>query len=1064
MTRADSFWTQWLSHLWVLVILCLWMPAAAEETPPADPDHDRRMEWFRDARFGMFIHFGLYSTAAGEWDGEPVGFVEYFGFRNPEDWETLLPKFNPEQFDADAIVSAAKDAGMKYLVITSKHHDGFCLFDSEHTDFDVMSTPFKRDIVGELAEACRKQGLNFGFYYSIIDLNHPDYLPRPGFDPRPAEGADFERYVRFMKDQLRELLTNYGKIDVVWFDGEWESTWSHERAKDMWDYIREIDPDVLINNRIDKGRAGMQGMNTAPHFLGDFGTPEQELLERNPGEDWETCQTMNRKGNWGWRKDEGNFYSKTELVRQVIDCASMGGNMLLNVGPKDDGTIPQTSLERLEAIGKWMAVNAESIHGSQASPYDEPPEWGTATVKGDLMYCHIYEWPENGLLTLPPLAEAPVGAWAQGDPQRSPLKLEPTADGGARIDISQVAADPHATVIAVRFQGQPTAAAAADAPAAAGEEGAMIDRKFHLVREGAPACVIVTAVTPTPAARLAALELQSHILKMTGVEIPLQHEADAVGAPKILVGDTAATRALGISPDDFEDQEYMIAFRDGNLIMIGKDWIDTPENRDAPGRQTLGQFRPRINYWHTAGFPDREPLEIELPGLYDNHGTSHAAYHFLDYYCGVRWYGPTELFIITPKQESLSVERKDVRRAPALKHRNARYSGMWPFLRGQWGGFTQEPANLELLWRRMRLGGEPWMANHTITQRSIPAAMNDPEIQAHGQARGFGLCFTHPKAVEVVAGFARHYFDGGTDLPVDTIAVGDYFAVVPEDVWYFCDCESCQKLLDKGDTAGDGLFASSRASEYWFSFVNAVAREVRETHPDKWIATLAYWNYSHPPKTFAMEPNVSVAPCLHVCEYPMNNAVRENDRALYQGWQAATDAPMFMWNYYHLPMEAALIHGWKCFPHIMLRQTAAVAKRFARDDVRGIFICGEQDQLEYHVMVRLWDDPDLDVDAMVDEFFTLYFGGAAEPMKRFYHTIEQIVCDPKNYPAGTVMQNADIAWSHLGTPARMKQLGALIQSAEARANDDTERMRVSLWRQAIWQWMLDGRAEYDARN
>jgi alpha-L-fucosidase len=444
-----------------LLSLSLWQPAAANEGGgDAVSDHDRRMEWFREARFGMFIHFGLYSVAAGEWEGESVGFAEYFGFRNPNEWQTLLPKFNPEKFDADAIVRAAKDAGMKYLVITSKHHDGFCLFKSEHTDFDVMSTPFKRDIVAELAEACRKHGLRFGFYYSIIDFNHLDYLPRAGFDPRPADGADFDRYIEFMKAQLKELLTNYGKIDVVWFDGEWESSWTHEHAKDMWDYIRGIAPDVLINNRIDKGRAGMQGMNTAEHYLGDFGTPEQELLERNPGEDWETCQTMNRKGNWGWRKDEADFYSKTELVRQIIDCASMGGNMLLNVGPKDDGTIPETSMVRLQAIGEWMAVHGETIYGSQASPYDSPPEWGTATVKGNLLYCHVYQWPEDGTITLPPLAEAPTGAWAHGDADRKPLDMQAVDRGGVKIDISKVERNPHATVIALSFPNPPAAQAA----------------------------------------------------------------------------------------------------------------------------------------------------------------------------------------------------------------------------------------------------------------------------------------------------------------------------------------------------------------------------------------------------------------------------------------------------------------------------------------------------------------------------------------------------------------------------------------------------------------------------
>lgn len=445
----------------IRIALILFCTAAITMTSNAqikrDAGYDARMAWFREARLGMFIHFGLYSTAAGEWDGKPVGFAEYFGFRNPADWKTLLGEFNPTEFDADEIVLAAKDAGMKYLIVTSKHHDGFCLFDSKHTDFDVMSTPFKRDIIKELAEACRKHGLRFGFYYSIIDLHHPDYLPRPGFDPRPAEGADFERYVQFMKDQLRELLTNYGPIDVVWFDGEWESSWTHERAIDMWKYLREIDPDVLINNRIDKGRQGMQGMNRADHYLGDYGTPEQELLKRNPGQDWETCQTMNRHGNWGWRKDEANYYSQVELIQQVITCASLGGNMLLNIGPKDDGTIPQPQQDRLAAIGRWMKANSSSIYGSGASPFTRAPAWGRTTTSGNMLYCHVFDRPESGVLTLPQIDQRAVKAWLLGDPKQAELAITPTNQGGLQIDLASIDQSIVIPVIAVRFEKPPTA-------------------------------------------------------------------------------------------------------------------------------------------------------------------------------------------------------------------------------------------------------------------------------------------------------------------------------------------------------------------------------------------------------------------------------------------------------------------------------------------------------------------------------------------------------------------------------------------------------------------------------
>ncbi|MFI4861141.1 MAG: alpha-L-fucosidase [Phycisphaerales bacterium JB063] len=435
-------------------------PAAEMEAKSGDAeavDQDARMAWFRDARFGMFIHFGLYSEAAGVWEGRPMGWVEYFGFRDPAEWSGLLESFNPVGFDADAIVLAAKDAGMKYLVVTSKHHEGFCLFDSQYTDYDVMSTPFGRDIIRELADACRRHDLRFGFYYSIIDLHHADYLPRHDFDPRPADDADFERYIQFMKDQLRELLTNYGPIDVVWFDGEWYDTWDHERAQDMWDFVRDLQPDALINNRIDKGRAGMQGMNTDDHYLGDFGTPEQELLTRNPGEDWETCQTMNRHGNWGWRVDEGNYYTEAELVQQVIACASMGGNMLLNIGPKGDGTIPDAQRDRLEAIGRWMQTHRHTIHGSGASPYTRAPGWGRCTVQGDTLYCHVFDMPTDGQLVLPAIHSGIVSAWVDADADRTPLAVRQRDDGSVVIDLSGVEADPFATVIAVRCDAPPTA-------------------------------------------------------------------------------------------------------------------------------------------------------------------------------------------------------------------------------------------------------------------------------------------------------------------------------------------------------------------------------------------------------------------------------------------------------------------------------------------------------------------------------------------------------------------------------------------------------------------------------
>jgi alpha-L-fucosidase len=251
---------------------------ASREAAPVSGDH---MEWWREARFGMFIHWGLYSIPAGEWQGQ-TGHGEWIRDTAQipiAQYDQFVGQFKPVKFNADQWVRIAKDAGAKYIVITTKHHDGFCLFDSKFTDYDMMSTPFKRDIMKELAEACRREGLRICWYHSIMDWHHPDYLPRRGWEKRPSDGADFNRYVSYLKNQVRELLTNYGDIGVMWFDGEWENTWNHERGQDLYDFVRSLQPNVIVNNRIDKGRGGMGGMSDAG-FAGDYGTPEQESPRR----------------------------------------------------------------------------------------------------------------------------------------------------------------------------------------------------------------------------------------------------------------------------------------------------------------------------------------------------------------------------------------------------------------------------------------------------------------------------------------------------------------------------------------------------------------------------------------------------------------------------------------------------------------------------------------------------------------------------------------------------------------------------------------------------------------
>ncbi|HEX72129.1 MAG TPA: DUF4838 domain-containing protein [Candidatus Hydrogenedentes bacterium] len=591
------------------------------------------------------------------------------------------------------------------------------------------------------------------------------------------------------------------------------------------------------------------------------------------------------------------------------------------------------------------------------------------------------------------------------------------------------------------------------------------DTAFTLAKDGRPACAIVVSANPTPAARLAALELQWHIMKITGAELPIRTDNEPVAGPRVLVGESAATRALGYKGADFAPQEYLVAFRPDALILIGRDWEDTEANRAEFGRpmscgDTLEATRHRIDYWATVGHPERSAGEMELPGVYDDQGTCYAVYHFLEHFCNVRWYGPNETGVILPSQSTLTVSGADVRRSPALKYRDALWSGNWPFMQGQWGPTTR--AEVHLFWRRLRLGGEKWAGNHTFHPRTIQAVFTNPEYQAQGPGRGTQLCYSNPILVEQVAQMARDFFDGKENPPAGWKAVGDYFAIVPDDNARFCRCDPCKALLASGRDMNTGQFSSGTVSNYFFSFVNAVAREVRKTHPDKYIAALAYWDYALPPRGFDIEPNVSIAPCLHTCVYAIHEEIRENDMMLYRQWLQQAQAPVFLWNYYHHPMEPALIDKWKCFPNVMVHETAKAMRMFINDGVRGIFICGEQDMLEGYVIAKLWDDPEQDVDAMLREFFLRYFGAAAAPMEKFYRRLEEIACDPGNYTPPLYRKNGidwrNVAWTHLGTEERMEELGALMTEAQALATTDMEKRRVALWHDALWKWMEEGRA------
>jgi alpha-L-fucosidase len=419
-----------------------------QETPA---QRQARMAWWRDARFGMFIHWGVYSVPAGAYRGDRVaGIGEWIMSRAHvpvAEYETFTKQFNPTQFDADEWVRIAKSAGMKYIIITSKHHDGFAIFDSKISRYDVMdATPYKRDIIKALSTAAHNAGLKFGVYYSIMDWHHPDAQgPNfPDYNSRTWSNPNFDRYVEtYMKPQLKELVTQYPFIDVLWFDGEWVADWTDAKGKTLYNWLRGMKPTLIINNRVGHSRQGMGGLNAEGQVgVGDFGTPEQRVPpEGLPGVDWESCMTMN--DTWGFKSYDDNWKDTKTLVRTLIDIASKGGNFLLNVGPTAQGLIPGPSVSRLREMGDWMRLNGEAVYGTGAAPYGMPA-WGRYTTKGNRVYAHVFDWPKDGKLILTGVKDKPARARLLVDGK--PLNIEPT-EGGFTIQLPAVAPSSIASVV-----------------------------------------------------------------------------------------------------------------------------------------------------------------------------------------------------------------------------------------------------------------------------------------------------------------------------------------------------------------------------------------------------------------------------------------------------------------------------------------------------------------------------------------------------------------------------------------------------------------------------------------
>ena len=381
----------------VIGVLCaLTFPGCAQiATKPPELEtkqqRDKRMAWWREARFGMFIHWGVYSVPAGIYkDKEIPGIGEWIMNRAKipvSEYKKYAKQFNPVKYDPDEWVSLAKEAGMKYIVITSKHHDGFALFDSKVTDWDIVdATPYGKDLLKPLAAACKKHGIKLGFYHSQAqDWCHPGGAAAGGHWDKAQDG-DMDKYIREIAvPQVREILTNYGDIAVLWWD---TPTNMNKKRADVLRPLIHLQPGIITNNRLGGG------------YRGDFSTPEQHIPATGLDYDWETCMTMN--GTWGYKSYDHDWKSTETLIHNLVDIASKGGNYLLNVGPTSEGLIPEPSVIRLKEIGKWMKVNGESIYGTSASPFRKL-DWGRCTAKPGKLYLHVFDWPANGKLEVPGL-------------------------------------------------------------------------------------------------------------------------------------------------------------------------------------------------------------------------------------------------------------------------------------------------------------------------------------------------------------------------------------------------------------------------------------------------------------------------------------------------------------------------------------------------------------------------------------------------------------------------------------------------------------------------------------
>jgi alpha-L-fucosidase len=411
---------------------------------------DARMQWWRDAKFGMFLHWGPVSLSGKElgWGRNANRPWDISGVQTPRNsdpvYDNLYKQFNPVKFNADLWVKIAQDAGMKYMVIICKHHDGFSMFDSKLTEYDIMATPYGKDIIKQFADACHKAGMKLGLYYSTRDWYHPDYLV-----------GDNKKYDAWYRGQVEELLSNYGKVDVMWFDHVGGQDWSKWKFDELFAMLYRLQPDLIVNNRAARfcGPRSRKDYGPATPELkkatdGDFGTPEQAIGHMDLKNDWESCMTL-VGGQWSW-KPNGGMYSLDGTVNMLVNCATGGGNLLLNLGPMPTGEIEPRQVALLKQVGDWVKPRAEAIYGTRGGPLGNG-RWGGSTHRGNIVYVFAKEW-QGDKLSLSGLpgkvtaAKKLVGGEAVSFQQKE-KGIELTLAAGRR--------DPFYTVIALTLDNKP---------------------------------------------------------------------------------------------------------------------------------------------------------------------------------------------------------------------------------------------------------------------------------------------------------------------------------------------------------------------------------------------------------------------------------------------------------------------------------------------------------------------------------------------------------------------------------------------------------------------------------